>query len=252
MPVTFNHEGFAEQSGEITVYIADQHGIYSHSATEYISRGGSLAARSYLDAPPEEKAGFAIVRTAEGWDFKPDNRGTYYSTETGEKVEWRELGDIPSNLTTAAPLAEPCKWNGKKWIVDKAAQAAEIEAARAKIDAQIIAKRDECLNGGVFVQQLGKWIDNDETGRNNLVEIKADFDLNGKDNTYILICSDDSIYPLNFADFKTAWDAVKEHKQATYANALTHRAALAQAADPQAYDWRTGWAKTYKESINER
>ena len=39
MTVIFNTEGFAETSGEITVYCIDNNGIYSHSMTEYVSEG---------------------------------------------------------------------------------------------------------------------------------------------------------------------------------------------------------------------
>ena len=47
MIVTFNQDGFAENSGEITIYCTDNNGIYSHSAPAYVSEGGSLSAGSY-------------------------------------------------------------------------------------------------------------------------------------------------------------------------------------------------------------
>ena len=120
MTVIFNTEGFAETSGEITVYCIDNNGIYSHSMTEYVSEGGSLSAGSYLDAPPQPKQGFVIVRTENSWEYQVDHRGTYYSTETGEQVEHTELGDLPQNLTKIAPLDVPCKWNGSEWVKDEA------------------------------------------------------------------------------------------------------------------------------------
>ena len=120
MTVIFNTDGFAETSGEITVYCIDNNGIYSHSTTEYVSEGGSLSAGSYLDAPPQPKQGFVIVRTENSWEYQVDHRGTYYSTETGEQVEHTELGDLPQNLTKIAPLDVPCKWNGSEWVKDEA------------------------------------------------------------------------------------------------------------------------------------
>ena len=86
MTVTFNQEGFAQNSGEITVYCTDAQGIYTKETTEYVSAGGSLAAGSYLDAPPKPKQGFVIVRADNSWQYQADHRGTYYSKETGEKV----------------------------------------------------------------------------------------------------------------------------------------------------------------------
>ena len=118
--IDFDENGFALTSGEITVYTTDHNGIFNHKTTEYISEGGSLAAGSYLDAPPQPKQGFVIVRADNRWQYQVDHRGTYYSKETGEKVEHTALGELPENLTALAPLAEPCKWNGTAWVKDEA------------------------------------------------------------------------------------------------------------------------------------
>lgn len=123
MTVTFNPDGFAENSGEITVYCTDNQGIYSHCTTEYVSEGGSLAAGSYLDEPPKAKEGFAIVRTDEGWELKADHRGIYYNTETGEQIEHKVFGAPPANSTALKPLDEPCRWDGERWVIDAEKQA---------------------------------------------------------------------------------------------------------------------------------
>ena len=139
MAVTFNQEGFAENSGEVTVYCTDNQGIYSHTTAEYVSEGGSISAGSYLDAPPQPKQGFVIVRADNNWQYQADHRGTYYSTLTGEKVEHTALGELPDNLTALAPLAEPCKWNGSEWVKDDA----KIADNFAKNQAKLIANIDE-------------------------------------------------------------------------------------------------------------
>lgn len=139
MTLQFNESGFALTSGEITVYIADHNGIFSHQATEYVSEGGSLATGSYLDAPPKQKQGFVIVRADNGWQYQADHRGTYYSKETGEKVEHTALGELPENLTALAPLSEPCKWNGNDWVKDEA----KIADNFTKKQTQLIANIDE-------------------------------------------------------------------------------------------------------------
>lgn len=139
MTVTFNQDGFAETSGEITVYCTDNQGIYSHSTTEYVSEGGSLSAGSYLDAPPQPKQGFVIVRVENNWQYQADHRGTYYSKETGEKVEHTALGELPDNLTALAPLTEPCKWNGTEWVKDEE----KIADNFIKMQTHLIANIDE-------------------------------------------------------------------------------------------------------------
>ncbi|WP_118808471.1 hypothetical protein [Haemophilus haemolyticus] len=138
MTVTFNQDGFAETSGEIIVYCTDNQGIYSHSATEYVSEGGSLSAGSYLDAPPQAKSGFVIVRQDNGWGYVANHRSTYYNIETGKQVEHTELGELPQNLTKMKPLDVPCKWDGSQWVKD--------EAKQAEINAQTLHQLTESID----------------------------------------------------------------------------------------------------------
>ena len=147
MTVTFNKEGFAENSGEVTVYCTDNQGIYSHTTTEYVSEGGSLAAGSYLDAPPKPKQGFVIVRADNSWQYQVDHRGTYYSKETGEKVEHTALGELPEDLTALAPLAEPCKWNGTAWVKDEAKMTALFAQQKEGLLNKLADKADQLKNG---------------------------------------------------------------------------------------------------------
>lgn len=150
MTVTFNQSGFAETSGEITVYCTDNKGIYSNSTTEYVSEGGSLSVGSYLDAPPQPKQGFVIVRVDNSWQYQADHRGTYYSKETGEKVEHTALGELPENLTELVPLAEPCKWNGTEWVKDEA-KIAELFTQRKEALLATLANKADTLKSSLLV-----------------------------------------------------------------------------------------------------
>lgn len=150
MTITFNEAGFAEDSGEVTVYCTDNQGIYSHSATEYVSEGGSLSAGSYLDAPPQPKQGFVIVRADNSWQYQAEHRGTYYSKETGEKVEHTALGGLPENLTAIKPLAEPCKWNGTAWVKDET-KIAELFMQRKEALLATLANKADTLKSSLLV-----------------------------------------------------------------------------------------------------
>lgn len=150
MTVTFNKEGFAQNSGEITVYCTDAQGIYTKETTEYVSEGGSLAAGSYLDAPPKQKQGFVIVRVDNNWQYQADHRGTYYSKETGEKVEHTALGELPDNLTALAPLAEPCKWTGTEWVKDEA-KIVELFMQRKEALLATLANKADTLKSSLLV-----------------------------------------------------------------------------------------------------
>lgn len=67
-----------------------------------------------------------------------DNRGSYYSTETGELIEFNDFGKIPSTLTKKVPASPYDKWDGKKWVTD---QTAKSEALKN----EALAKRDSFL-----------------------------------------------------------------------------------------------------------
>lgn len=140
----------------------------------------------------------------------------------------------------------------KQFVISKEKQAELLIKQRAEIRAQINAKRDECVNGGVFVPEINKWVDTDDKGRSTLVEIKADFDLNGKNNTYTLICADNTAQVIHFEEFKAVWNAVKTLKEKMYENAYMHKVLLEQSENPTDYNWSTGWSKTYQEHLNEQ
>jgi len=139
-----------------------------------------------------------------------------------------------------------------RWTISKEKQAELLIKQRAEIRAQINTKRDECVNGGVFVPEINKWVDTDDKGRSTLVEIKADFDLNGKNNTYTLICADNTAQVIHFEEFKAVWNAVKTLKEKMYENAYMHKVLLEQSENPTDYNWSTGWSKTYQEHLNEQ
>ena len=150
MTVTFNQDGFAEKSGEVTVYCTDNQGIYSHTTAEYVSEGGSISAGSYLDAPPKPKQGFVIVRVDNNWQYQVDHRGTYYNKETGDQVEYTALGELPENLTALAPLAEPCKWNGTEWVKDEA-RIVELFMQRKEALLTTLANKADTLKSSLLV-----------------------------------------------------------------------------------------------------
>lgn len=139
-----------------------------------------------------------------------------------------------------------------QWEISAEKQAELIVNQRAEIRAQINAKRDECVNGGAFVPEINKWVDTDDKGRSTLVEIKADFDLNGKNNTYTLICADNTAQVIHFEEFKAVWNAAKTLKEKMYENAYMHKVLLEQSENPTDYNWSTGWSKTYQEHLNEQ
>lgn len=130
--------GFATTAGWLTTYNSDTiTREYTGARQDYIQVGVGLAAGAYTDTPalPKEDDK-AIRRTADGsaWEIVPDYRGhTAYSTESGESQPVTDIGELPATLTFLAPATPYDKWDGSKWVTDKAAQhVAEVAAAEAK------------------------------------------------------------------------------------------------------------------------
>lgn len=149
-------------------------------------------------------------------------------------------------------------WNGTAWVLSSEGEAELLAEQRNQIRNAINTKRDECVNGGVYVPEIGKWVDTDEKGRATLVEIKADFDLNGKTESngeariFTLICADNTAQPLDFDKFKAVWNAAAKLKESMFENAYMHKILLEQAEKPLEYDWSIGWSKTFEEYQNEQ
>ncbi len=149
-------------------------------------------------------------------------------------------------------------WNGTEWVISDEGEAELLAEQRNQIRNAINTKRDACVNGGVYVPAIQKWVDTDEKGRATLVEIKADFDLNGTQEAngepriFTLICADNTAQPLDFDKFKAVWNAAAKLKEGMFENAYMHKILLKQAEKPLEYDWSIGWTKTFEEYQNEQ
>lgn len=68
-----------------------------------------------------------------------DNRGIYYSKETGEEIEYKEYGDLPDTLTKKEPSTPYDKWDGKKWVKDEQAELEDLkQQAIVKINSLLV------------------------------------------------------------------------------------------------------------------
>ncbi|HCO1937386.1 TPA: tail fiber assembly protein [Escherichia coli] len=135
--ITLDENGFATESGFITVYSYNGETMeFISSSVEYLPFGVGVPGNSCIDAPGGKRDGFAIRRNTDltGWEYVADHRGEIvYNTETGESKEITALGDYPENTTTIAPLTPYDKWDGEKWVTDTEAQhSAAVEAAEAQ------------------------------------------------------------------------------------------------------------------------
>lgn len=127
----------------------DENGFYLHTTFADLSpleeeQGVYLLPANCVDIdPPEEQQGFLAQYSKGKWLYVADNRGTYYDTETGEQIDFTELGGVPKNLTKLKPLAEPCKWNGQRWVKDEVKMTALFTQRKIELMTLIANKTDD-------------------------------------------------------------------------------------------------------------
>lgn len=139
--ITLNEQGFAETSGWVVCFLTNPDGEYIGYVDEFIPATSGVPAGAYIDAPPAYEAGKAVIRAHDKWVVVDDHRGeTVYSTENGQPIDLKALGDYPDNTTPIPPGTPYDKWDGKAWVTDfeeqKAGQIAEAETQRQNLLAQ--------------------------------------------------------------------------------------------------------------------
>ncbi|WP_233977262.1 tail fiber assembly protein [Pectobacterium versatile] len=130
--------GLAINAGWITVYhVNPATREYQSASYEYVMQGVGLPADSYADEPELPPIGKALRRSTDGtsWEQVPDYRGqTVYSTETRQPQTVTQFGELPEGVTLLKPASEFDVWSGKKWELDKSAQAAAaVQAAQSEL-----------------------------------------------------------------------------------------------------------------------
>lgn len=117
----------------INYYFNHDHSLHPFTGSDYANKD-SFSPVNALRIEPETLPGFWPCEQDGAWVLIPDHRGTkVYDTATAQESEIKELGRLPDSVTTTAPDVEFPKWNGKKWVTDKAAKKeSDIAAAEAQ------------------------------------------------------------------------------------------------------------------------
>lgn len=117
----------------INYYFNHEHPLRPFTGADYANKD-SFSPVNALRTAPGEKLGFWPCEHDSAWVFVPDHRGTkVYDIITAQESEIKELGEFPGGVTTIVPDVEFPKWNGKRWVTDKAAKKeSDIAAAEAQ------------------------------------------------------------------------------------------------------------------------
>ncbi|ENL3128262.1 tail fiber assembly protein [Escherichia coli] len=134
--------GVAVVEGGIVVFNFD--GLtreFLSQSIEYLPVGVGIPANACIDEPLTARSGHVACRNTQlnGWEYLPDHRGeTVWNVKTGEEQKITVPGDYPVDTTINPPTTPYDKWNGERWVTDKAAKAAaEIAEAAATKSALI-------------------------------------------------------------------------------------------------------------------
>src|SRR5690606_33963946 len=71
-----------------------------------------------------------------------DNRGTVYSTATGEPTQHEQLGALPAELTTEPRPSADHRWNGHAWVYDSELAASHREVLTVTLCTRIDTAAD--------------------------------------------------------------------------------------------------------------
>lgn len=187
-----------------------------------------------------------------------DNRGTVYSTETGEPHDFKGLGSLPSNFTPYPPPSSVHAWISGQWQVSPQLVAELRAKTEAGSWALIKDERDRRSIAGIMVGSL--WVHSDLFSRSQWLGLKdnaRDALAAGRAMTDGLLDSDGQAIVWKMLDgaflpvtAQMAFDvvaAVTRSDIALFTFAEQHNSAMRAATDPAAYDYTTGWPKSYAE-----
>lgn len=121
----------------INYYFNHDHPLRPFTGSDYANKD-SFSPVNALRIEPETQPGFWPCEQDGAWVLIPDHRGTkVYDTATAQESEIKELGELQGGVTTIAPDVLFPKWNGKKWVTDKAAKK-ESDIATAETQKQYL------------------------------------------------------------------------------------------------------------------
>ena len=137
-------------------------------------------------------------------------------------------------------------WDGKAWVLDKAAAQERKAAQQEEMWTRIKAKREEQRYGGAYIPALKKWLQSDEPSRTQylqlqLLEAKGLFKQPVRWKTM-----DNSFIGLDAAAVTAIALQIMDNEQVDFANAERHRAAMLKADNPLDYDYSDGWTEIYQ------
>lgn len=149
---------------------------------------------------------------------------------------------LPDLSVTPPPPSTLHTWDGKAWVLDKAAAQERKAAQQEEVWTRIKQKRHDNLRGGVYVKSIGKWLHSDDESRAQYTFMRTMPQLPEK---MVWKTMDNTFVPMTKALLDELSLQLLADEQADFANAERHRAAMLKADNPLDYDYSGGWTANY-------
>lgn len=84
-----------------------------------------IPARAFTEKPPIADKGYVAVFTPgleSNWTLQQDQRGIVFNIQSGDSVQWDQLGPVPDGFTKDPRPSPYHAWDGGKWKLDKDAE----------------------------------------------------------------------------------------------------------------------------------
>lgn len=153
-----------------------------------------------------------------------------------------EPGELPEGLTIEPPPSSLHTWDGKTWVLDKAAAQVLKTAQQEEMWTRIKQKRHDNLRGGVYVKSIGKWLHSDDESRAQYTFMRT---MPALPEKMVWKTMDNTFVPMTKALLDELSLQLLADEQADFANAERHRAAMLKAGTPLDYDYSGGWTANY-------
>lgn len=237
-----------------TVYQLDRHHCYLCATVadrDPLDKNNWLIPAGCVEtAPPQTGKNQAAQwqQDSQTWRIIPDYRGqTAYRTDIGRHDgiaadTVTEPGELPEGLTIEPPPSSLHTWDGKAWVLDKAAAQVIKTARQEEVWTRIKQKRHDNLRGGVYVKSIGKWLHSDDESRAQYTFMRT---MPALPEKMVWKTMDNTFVPMTKALLDELSLQLLADEQADFANAERHRAAMLKADNPLDYDYSGGWTANY-------
>lgn len=147
--IEFDEEGFAKETGEVTVFMYSENGQYIGETKELVIKGTSISANSTLIKPPKVKNSYVHLFNQElnKWEYQVTHKGEkVYQTDDQSEHEVDYYGEIKDGFTLNKPDNAYQTWNGKAWILTADAKTKQLTDAKQQKITEINTTADKVIN----------------------------------------------------------------------------------------------------------